>query len=259
VQMSPYWRAVWAVAQFLLALSLLLYVTGLIFSLLAFKSVLLVSMLLQPLVALVGALVYLDWQWGWRADTVGLTGGRHMRWLPAGLGAGLLALLTTHGLGILFGGAPVPVLQFDPLNLMGAMPGLINILAAELIFRGAATAQLQAELAPKEALWTALALPLVTDWLGSGLPTGIHGGQPWTLFLMVALTLLYVRTGALWLNLGLSAVVVLVPQVIGLSVVPQAALLLWATVALILLLMAWQRADRAPRRVGPQRRRGPWR
>ncbi|HLO03419.1 MAG TPA: CPBP family glutamic-type intramembrane protease [Symbiobacteriaceae bacterium] len=256
--MSPYWRAVWEVALFLLGVSLLTTLTGMLLGFLAFGPLVLVVAVLQSLVPIVGTLVYLDWRWGWRVDTIGLIGGRHLRWLPAGLGLGALALVLTHGLGILLGGPVVPVLDSSAPVWLAVGPALISVLSVELLFRGGATARLQADLAPKEALWTALALPLVASWLSGSLisvPSGIHTREPWTLFFTAALTLLYLRTGSLWLNLGLSAVVMVLPLALGLFILPQAALLLWVTVAVILLIMAWRRVDRMPRRVGPQRQR----
>lgn len=258
MQMSPYWRTVWEVALLLLGVSLLTMLTGTLLSLLAFGPLVLILPLLQSLVPAVGALVYLNWRWGWQADTIGLTGGRHLRWLPAGLGLGLLALVLTHGLGLLFGGTVLPAIdpQFQVWLAVG--PELLSVLSVELLFRGGATARLQADLAPKEALWTALALPLAAAWLGGRLisvPTGIFGSEPWTLFFTASLTLLYLRTGSLWLNLGLSAVVSALPLALGLLVLPQAALLLWVVVTVILLLLEWRRVDRMPRRFGPQRQR----
>lgn len=258
MQMSPYWRTVSEVALLLLGVSLLTTLTGTLLSFLAFGPLALIVALLQSLVPAVGALVYLNWRWSWRADTIGLTGARHLRWLPAGLGLGLLALALTHLLGLLFGGPLVPTTELNALAWMAAAPALISVLAVELLFRGGATARLQADLAPKEALWTALALPLVAAWLSGSLiriPSGISGREPWTLFLTASLTLLYLRTGSLWLNLGLSAVVTVLPLILGLSVQPQAALLLWVTVTVLLLIFAWRRVERAPRRVGPQRHR----
>lgn len=258
MQMSPYWRAVWEVALLLLGVSLLTTLTGTLLSFLAFGPLVVILALLQALVPAVGALVYLNWRWGWRADTIGLTGARHLRWLPAGLGLGLLALALTHGLGILLGGPLLPAISSEFQVWLAVGPALISVLSVELLFRGGATARLQADLAPKEALWTALALPLVAAWLGGSLidiPTGIHGREPWTLFFTASLTLLYLRTGSLWLNLGLSAVVTVLPLAVGLLILPQAALLLWVTVAVILLILQWRRVDRMPRRFGPQRQR----
>lgn len=256
--MSPYWRAVWEVALLLLGVSLLSMIVGTLLGFLAFGPLLPVVAVLQSFVPVVGALVYLNWRWGWQVDTIGLTGGRHVRWLPAGLGLGVVALLLTHGLGILFGGPLLPTIVLNGQAWLAVLPTFLSVLSAEVIFRGAATARLQAELAPKEALWTALALPLVAYWLSGSLinlPTGINGAEPWTLFLTATLTLLYVRTGALWLNLGLSLVVNLLPKALGWSVQPQAALLLWVVVAVVLGIMAWNRVGRMPRRVGPQRPR----
>lgn len=258
MQMSPYWRAVWEVALFLLGVSLLSTLTGMLFSFLAFGSLIFVLAFVQSLVPAVGALVYLDWRWGWRADTIGLTGWRHLRWLPAGVGLGALALVLTHGLGILFGGSMMPTLHPELQVWLAVGPALVSVVAVELLFRAGATARLQADLAPKEALWTALALPLVAYWLSGSLisvPSGIHSREPWTLFFTAALTMLYLRTGSLWLNLGLSVVVTVLPLGLGLLILPQAALLLWVTVAAILLLMEWRRVDRMPRRFGPQRQR----
>lgn len=256
MQVSPYWRSVWEVALLLLGVSLLSIVTGTLLSFLAFGPIVPVVAVVQALVPIVGALVYLDWRWGWRADTVGLTGGRHLRWLPAGLGLGALALLLTHGLSIPFGGPLMPVLSLNAEVWWAVLPAVISVFAVEVLFRGGATARLQAELAPKEALWTALALPLVAYWLSGSfvsVPTGIHAAEPWTLFFTAALTLLYIRTGALWLNLGLSLVVNVLPMALGWSMQPQAALLLWAVVAIGLTIMAWNRLGQMPRRFGSQR------
>lgn len=250
---SPFWRAVVEVALLLLAVSLLTMISGMVLG--AFAIPLLILGALQGVVAVVGALTYLSWRWGWRADTIGLTGARHLRWLPAGLGLGLVALALTYGLGIPFGYSKMPTFTVTTGGLVAVIPVLISVLAVELIFRGGATARLQADLAPKEALWTALAVPLVATWLSGffTVQTGIQAGQPWTLFFTAALTLLYIRTGSLWLNLGLHAVVRALPALIGLVLAPQAALLLWVAVVAILLFLQWKRIDRMPRRLAPQR------
>lgn len=256
MQMSPYWRAVWEVALFLLAISLLSMLSAMIFGLLAFGPLLAIFALLQSLVPLVGALVYLDWRWGWRADTIGLLGGRHLRWLPAGLGLGVLALLLTHALSALVGAPLLPSVAPTLASGLAALPVLLGALTVELLFRGGATARLQADLPPKEAMLTALALPLVASALSGflfSIPTGI--GAPWTLFFTAAQTLLYLRMGELWLNIGLSVAVVVLPGALGLSLSGDMALLLWLVVAVVLGLLGWKRIDRMPRRVGP--RRGP--
>lgn len=254
---SPFWRAVGEVAGLLLAVSLLNVLSGMILGVFAIGVFAPILGALQGAIAVAGALTYMSWRWGWQADTIGLTGARNLRWLPAGLGLGLGALVLTWALSIPFGYGLIPAVNPTTTGLVAALPFLVSVLAVEVVYRGGATARLQADLAPKEALWTALVLPLVAYWLGGFLAvqTGIQAGQPWTLFFTAALTLLYLRTGSLWLNLGLHGVVVLVPVLLGLRLAPQAALLLWAVVVAILLYLEWKRIERMPRRLGPTRHR----
>jgi membrane protease YdiL (CAAX protease family) len=259
VQLNPFWRSVWEVFLFLVGISLLGSIVTILIGWIPL-GINLHLILEGAVVPIAGAMAYLNWRWGWQADTIGLRAKPGPLWFGVGVGIGVISLAAIYLLGALFG-APLPkVNRPDEVALLSGFASALLAVAAEIIFRGGVTPRFQADLGAKEAFWAALVAPVVSTYLSSGIPTGIVPGALWTLFFSAVLTLLFLRTGSLWLTIGLHATMGAMPVVLR-DVLPQAALLYWGAVAILLALLEWSRLKRFPRRInphGPRTKRQPW-
>jgi membrane protease YdiL (CAAX protease family) len=263
VQLNPFWRSVWEVFLFLAGISLLGSIVTILVGWMPLGTNL--HLILEgAVVPIAGAMTYLNWRWGWRADTIGLRAKRVPLWLGAGLGLGVISLAAIYLLGALFGD-PLPKLnRMDERALISGFAWALVAVAVEIIFRGGVIPRFQADLGAKEAFWAALLAPAVWTYLSGGIfggiPTGIVPGAFWTPFFSAVLTLLYLRTGSLWLTIGLHVTMGALPVLLG-AVLPQTALLYWMAAAIILALLEWSRLKRLPRRMnphGPRVKRQPW-
>lgn len=283
LQLNRFWSSVWSVFVYLVSVGLLTEIVqrvATLFGLLNFGGVFatLFTTLVAALTAIAGTLAYLDWRWNWKPEHIGMprTAGA-AGWVAAGVGLGALAGLLAYVAGSLAAGSGIPAINIPNVQSLDfvELPVLILALfAAEMVFRGAVISRYQADLSQREvllmAIVTPLAWPIVQRILGQfilplGGPSPALGGA-WAIAESVVLSLLFLRTDSVWLSAGLRSGVLVVAGLFPAHELGH--LLLWGSVAAVLLAMELIKQQRAPRRVQPgggsyrttrgRTLRGPW-
>lgn len=277
MQVNRFWGSVWSVVAYLFAVALLVYVVQSVATLFG----LLPAAWSRPIIEIVGVVVpiagtitYLDWRWNWRLEHVGLA----LRfdsaiWSLAGLGLGAVAALLSFLLTrLLPGGEALPGLQVAAFPVWTLIQQLFLAFIVELAFRGAVISRYQADLTPREVLIAATLTPFGWQILQSffrlgDVPVGIN--TVWMAVMSVALALLFLRTDSVWLSTGLrfGMIATLMITGVGQAQIQTGGLLLWGTVAAILLVLEWNKLQSLPRRIEPRGQhrwgrgrtvRGPW-
>lgn len=280
---NRFWGAIWRVVMLVIAIRLLEYVLGLalmlfgILPLLVSKDVTEWILLLVAIgVPTVGTLTYVDWQWGWKPENMGLARRpAAIGWALAGLALGAVAVGAIHAVAAYLPGGPGGIVE-PALKATIGLPALLNAIAVavglEVVYRGAALSRYQTDLDERQVLWagllTALAAMIFDTLFRVGVTSG--GGSMGTAAMAVALTMIFLRTDSVWFTAGLHVAAAGLPHILSVNTDDGARTLVWGVVAAILLALELLRQNRAPRRVrsggrsGPQRVnrgrtvRGPW-
>lgn len=279
--LSRFWWSVWSVAKYLLGLSLLidvLIMVGRLFGLLALfvpRPVLTgVDLVATAVAAIVGTMLYADWQWGWTYEHMGLhrRPGAVLGGFGGGIALGVVAALLTALVQGVSTGAGLNLSFVDPTAAgFTLVRSLVLGLVAEVVFRAAAISRYQADLSQREILLAATLTPVawmaIQASLWPGVPiTGILTG--WEFLMSVALALLFIRLDSAWLTAGIRFGMVIGVAVLGLTpaAVAQGGLMVWGAAAAVLLALEWFKQQGQPKRMQPTRGRvvrgrtvrGPW-
>lgn len=268
---NRFWSSVGTVLGYLIGVGLLTHIMVQIATLFGFlprSTQVLVGAVASIIVPVVGTMYYIDWRWGWKWEHIGLgrsPGPAAGKWL-LGAAAGAAGAFVAHiASATIAAGAftftlPTVSLISNPFQLA---VGLLTLFVAELVFRGAATSRLQADLTPRDVLIAAPLIPvawfLLTFIFGYGyLPFGYQHNYDLAAILFV--TLLFLRTDSVWLSAGLRMGFFGAISLTTLSVTDEGGILVWGLGALILVAMEWSRQQRMPKRTTQRGRttRGPW-
>ena len=267
--MSRFWSTFWTVLG---CLHLIGWVTGItgevvgLFGLLRLVAPTVNFWLAQinlTVVPIWAALTFIDWRWGWKPDNAGLRlyPAAWFWLLPGILAGGVAAVVAT----LISGGAlALASLSLESLVLLLLM--MVQIFGAELIYRGVLISRLQSDLAGRDLLVLALAIPFVWTLAQqvvarlifiSPVPgTGIAGLG--TGALSVFLSLLFLRTDSVWLAAGVRMGLLVVAALFGLgrggdlSLIEPGLLIVFGVPAVILLLMEIARLNNLRRPGGPR-------
>jgi len=276
---NRFWASIGSAALFLLAIGLLNYLVLSIvtlFGLMPARLALPIGHIVGIVVPVVGTLVFVNWRWSWSADYIGLSRNQASAvWVligtVIGAAAGLMAVFLTRWMG----GQGLAVGIGDVgLSLVPLLFVLLTSFVVELVYRGVLISRFQADLSPREVLIAATLAPfawmMIQQFFGFGHPqTQIT--NLWTGAMSVALALIYIRYGSIWLTTGLRFGTVGSIFMLGTTsrLVEGGGLLVWGTAAAVLLALEWRRIQDPPQRVQPSKGnrglrtsgrtvRGPW-
>lgn len=286
--MSRFWSSFWTVSGFLLLIGWLLSLAESVFTLFSLLDFVLpqvawwIHLICWGVVPLLGSLKFIDWRWGWKPDNAGLRQTPAAAfWLLPGLAAGVVAVV----LSSLIGGQSLPTGWLE-LSLRGWLIALLwalVVFSSEVVFRGVVISRFQQDLAGRDRLIMALAMPLIWTFAQAILrgaiyvnpnpPTGVISLG--TAAMSVFLSLLFLRTDSVWLTAGIRIPVAL----LGAEFAPiidqanwisdQGLLIVFGLPAVILLVLEIMKLNNVRRPGGGQRRgpqrtihgntiRGPW-
>ncbi|HYG58834.1 MAG TPA: CPBP family glutamic-type intramembrane protease [Symbiobacteriaceae bacterium] len=279
MQLNRFWSAVWAVTVFLVSVGLLNVLIASLAGLVTLFAPAVGQYLIgavEVVVPVIGAILYMDWRWGWKPGHIGMAPEASVAaWLVGGLAAGVagayLMQIASHMLS-----GPALVVTAPALNPDMRVPvlALLSLFSVELAFRGAAISKLKASLSPREVMLAAPLVPfgwiMVSAVVGrflfiGNLSTGIAPSLPWTALLSIFLSLLYMRIQSVWLSAGIHMGVLGAFLFLDLQVSANGGMVVWGAAALVLLALEWFRQERMPKRIPPKKTyqggrtvRGPW-
>ncbi|HLN64004.1 MAG TPA: CPBP family glutamic-type intramembrane protease [Symbiobacteriaceae bacterium] len=268
--LNRFWGSVWGVVSYLFGVGLLQYVIVALVQLFGLASGPAVAVLVEvarAVVPIAGTLLYIDWRWNWKAAHIGLVPQpAAMARLGLGLVAGGLMAAVSAAVSTVWLGGALTMPAFLAVNPFRLVVTLVTLFGAEVVYRGAAIARFQKDLTLREALYAALLTPLLAllaQAFVGGPSAGIEvfGDLP----MAVALSLLYLRTGSVWLTAGVHMAVYAAYELTSLQRVGPGHTLVWLVAAAVLLALEWFRQERMPKRVASRSNsnrgrtvRGPW-
>jgi membrane protease YdiL (CAAX protease family) len=276
---NRFWASIGSAASFLFAIGLLHYILLSIvtlFGLLPASIGMQIELIAAVLVPVVGSLVFVKWRWNWSPEHVGLSRNQVSAvWLflgaVVGLVAGFLAVLLTRwmgGQGLFLGIGSIGVSWVSLLFL------LLSGFVVELVYRGVLVSRFQADLNHRELLLAAILAPFAWTLIQQFFrfdqpPTQIVNA--WSAAMSVALALIFIRYDSVWLTAGLRFGMFGAISLLGTTRdrVESGGLLVWGTIAAVLLVLEWRKLQGTPQRVQPSRGprglrtsgrtvRGPW-
>jgi hypothetical protein len=269
--LNRFWSSVGSVAAFLFGVGLLQYVVVTlvtVFGVITGSAAQLLAAVGAAVVPIVGTLQYMDWRWNWKPGRIGVSPkASSVLWLGLGAIAGAAVALASGAITALAGDAPLALPTFKLVNPVALVLPAVMLFAAEMVFRAAVISRYQADLTPREVLLAAPLTPVAWVMLNAlfplgGPPTGMLFGVA-DLPMLVALSLLYLRTDSVWLSAGLRIGVFLVYAATVTAGPGIGHTALWTVAAVVLFALEWFKQERAPRRMAPKPNRGrtvrgPW-